>query len=100
MEKLYKIEWLGLNHVKNVNGIFGHLIMSDTRQYAFWGHVGGTIGIKRHSDWQTAFYLTNLVSIKQRKGFKKIEPEHYELLCSTFFDDLERSLTGYILSED
>lgn len=109
MTENYKIVWLGFNEAPNHNGVWGHIHMHDNRDYVFWGLVGDdddkaalryskTLLFKRHGDH--SYKIPFLVSQKEKKGFKKIHPDHFEMICPKFKEDLEIWLMAHILREE
>lgn len=94
-QKSYEINWLGYNEKVTHGQIWGYLTMSDQRVFAFWGTSVGKILFKRHR-----FAVNYLAEAKARKGFKKIDPSHYEIIRPNFQEDLEIWLTSAILSDD
>ena len=93
----YKIKWLGFNEKPNFNRIWGHIVMADGRNFVFWGVRGKKIDFKPH---HTKWRIDALINMNIRKGFKKIETDHYELIQPGFREDLEIWLTASILSDD
>ncbi len=94
-KKSYVIDWLGYNEKVTHGQIWGYLTMTDGRVFAFWGTSKGKILFKRHH-YQVSF----LAEQKIRKGFRKIDPDHYEIIRPNFREDLEIWLTSAILSDD
>lgn len=93
----YEITWLGYNEAPNYNSIWGIVVMADKRMFAFWGVRNGKIMFKRHmNEWDLRFQTQQ----KEAKGFKKIDPLHYEMICPKFHEDFEIWLTTAILSDD
>lgn len=114
MTENYKIMWLGFNEAPNHNGVWGHIHMHDNRDYVFWGFVGQeenandqtaiilrftkTLLFKKHSDH--SYKIPFIISQKEKKGFKKIHPDHFEMICPKFKEDLEIWLMAHILQEE
>lgn len=104
-KETHVIQWLGFNAAPNYNQIWGHVRMTDGRMFSFWGKKGGRILFKLHSvtgnhDNYNNFQLTWLTTQKEKKGFKQIDPAHYELICPDFHEDFEIWLTSAILASD
>ena len=97
MPNAYAIKWLGFNEAPNYDRIFGHLQMSDGRNYAFWGIKGKPIEFKKHDFVGKIAFLINQY---ERKGFKQIHPTHYEMICKNFQEDFEIWFTAYVLKEE
>ena len=97
MAENYKIAWLGFNEAPNYNSIWGHVHMHDNRDYVFWGIREKTLLFKRHGDH--SYKIPFIISQKERKGYKKIHPNHFEMLCPNFKEDLEIWLVAHILGE-
>lgn len=96
-ENVYTIEWLGFNAAPNYNQIWGHVKMFDERVFTFWGKKGGRILFKQHS---YVHLVSHVTTQKERKGFKKIDLDHYELICPGFKEDFEIWLTAAILADN
>lgn len=97
MTELYTIKWLGYNEKRNYDRIFGHVEMSDGRHYAFWGQRGKKIDVKRHLNHHR---IASLIQENTSKGYKQIDPSHYEFICPGFKESLDVWLTTHILQED
>jgi len=93
----HSIKWLGFNSASNYNQIWGHVLMADARVFSFWGKKGGRILFKKHNH---VHQLNWLAAQKESKGFKKIDPDHYELICPGFREEFEIWLTSAILADD
>lgn len=92
----YTIEWLGYNEAPNFNSIWGMVKMTDGRTFAFWGVKNGRIMFKHHAhEWNLRYQISH----RETKGFKKIDPVHYEMLCPNFHEEFEIWLTTAILSD-
>ena len=91
----YEIVWLGFNDKPNYNRIWGYLKMSDDRYYAFWGVKGKRQQFKLQQEWT----LSMLVNQQTHKGYKQIDPSHYEQIAPGFHEDLELWLTTNILAD-
>ncbi len=96
-KETYTIKWLGYNSAPNYNQVWGHVVMADKRAFGFWGKKGGRILFKKHDH---SNQLSWLVSQKEAKGFKQIDPEHYEMICPRFQEEFEIWLTSAILADD
>ncbi len=92
----YQIKWLGYNRAPNYNQIWGYVVMSDQRVFSFWGTRGGRMLFKLH---EAVHQLNWLTTQKEQKGFKKIDPDHYEMICEGFRDDFEIWLTAAFLAD-
>ncbi len=92
----YSIKWLGFNKAPNYNQIWGYVVMADKRLFSFWGTRAGRILFKQHDNSHQLSWLTNQ---KEEKGFKKIDPDHYEMICTGFREDFEIWLTAAFLED-
>jgi len=90
----YTINWLGYNEKGQYGRIWGYLTMEDKRVFAFWGTKGGKMLFKRHT-----YTMEWMINQSSSKGYKQINPNHYELICPGFKADLEIWLTTAILSD-
>lgn len=102
MSSGYKIEWLGYNEQEQYNCIWGHLVTDTMRDFAFWGVKGKTILFKEHKKDYHAFhttYIPMLIYKHEAKGFKKIDSNHYEMICPGFLNQLEIHFMTAILAD-
>ena len=95
-EDLYEICWLGYNEKPNYNRIWGYLRMRDGRLFTFWGVRGMKIQFKNHRWGGRVEYLRDM---QEAKGFKRIDPDHYEMICPGFKQDLEVWCATAILAD-
>lgn len=94
---VYKIKWLGFNEKSSFNRIWGHIEMKDGRNFVFWGVRGKKMDFKLHTiPWR----IEALINLNIRKGYKKIEPEHYDIIHPGFIEDLEIWFTASVLSDN
>lgn len=98
MAESYKIAWLGFNEATNYNSIWGHIHMADNRDYVFWGIRGKIILFKQHTG--SNYKIPYIISQKERKGYHKIHPSHYEMIYPKFKEDLEIWFMAHILQEE
>ncbi len=91
----YKIVWLGWNEKENYDRIWGYLKMDDDRHYAFWGKRNGRQQFKPQQEWRIGM----LVSQQENKGYKKIDPSHYEEIAPGFQESVEIWLMTNILAD-
>ena len=97
-ERSYEIVWLGFNEHPNHNRIWGYLKTKDGRFFTFWGVRGKAIDFKLHPR-HNEYYVKNLKQMRIHKGYKEIDPNHYELIAPGFKNDLEIWCATAILSE-
>ena len=98
-ERGYEIKWLGYNDQPNHNRVCGWLEMNDGRNFTFWGTRDRKLQFKYHRNNWGDWGIKRLMEEKERKGFKKMTPEEYEVLSHGFVEDLEIWLTTAILSD-
>ena len=102
MEKIvaenYKIAWLGFNEKPNYNSVWGHIQMHDSRDYVFWGIKDKQLMFKQHGSY--SYKIPFLIAQKEKKGFKKIDPDHFEMISPNFKEELEIWLMAHILQEE
>ena len=94
MSDSYKIEWLGFNEKASSNRVWGHIVMKDGRNYVFWGVRGHTLDFKFH---RYDYKIPSIITQHEKNGYKKIDPDHYELISPNFKQDLEIWFMAYIL---
>ena len=70
--------------------------MKDGRNYVFWGVRDKKIEFKLHT---ALWRIQSLINANEGKGFRMISPEHYELICPNFKEDLEIWFTASILAD-
>lgn len=93
----YTVEWLGYNEKPNYNRVWGHIKMKDGRDYVFWGVKDKKMQFKRHNH---NYRISFLINQNEKKGYKKIHPEHYELICPDFTENMEIWFMAYVLAEE
>ncbi len=93
----YEIKWLGYNEKPNHNRIWGWLVMSDGRNFVFFGVKNKKIKFKLQPNIHTVKYLINQMEFK---GYEKIKIEHYVEICPNFAQDIENWLISAILGEN
>lgn len=98
MSESYKIVWLGFNESPNYNSVWGHIHMADNRDYVFWGIKEKTLLFKQHTG--SSHRIPYIILQKERDGYKQIHPNHYEMICPAFKEDLEIWFMAHILREE
>ncbi len=91
----YTVVWLGYNDKPNFNRIWGHVKMTDGRDYVFWGVAGKNQQFKLQTSWKIDMLMRQM----EYKGYSKIEARHFERLFPGFHGDLEIGLMTNILDD-
>jgi len=97
MSNMYTIQWMGFNEQPNYNRVWGHIKMKDGRDYVFWGVKDKKIEFKLHDHDNKISYIINQ---NEKKGYKKIHPAHYEIICPDFIENMEIWFTTHVLMGD
>jgi hypothetical protein len=97
MSESYEIAWLGYNSKSNYNRVWGLVKkVSNGDHFAFWGTKNGKLDFKQQPHIHR---LTSLIRQQEQKGFKKIDPEHFEMIRPNFQTDFEIWFTTALLSD-